>query len=62
MKELANIAWWSRLAVVSQMECVDDAEELGYFVGRLWATCTTFWRKVAVSDVVMYLYCKGLSW
>ncbi len=59
MKELENFVQWSKLAAVTQIECMDHAEMLGCVGGGLWAACATFQKK----DVaVIYLNCKGPFW
>ncbi len=62
MNEAENLAQWSMVAAVTQIECVDQAEMLECFGGRQWVDCVTVCKKVTVLEAVMYLKCKGLSW
>ncbi len=62
MKKLENFSQWSRFAAITQIECVDHVAMLGCFKVRLWADCAAFFKNLVVSDAVMYLNCKGLSW
>ncbi len=56
---IGEFAQWSKLAAVTQMECMDHAAMVGFFGGSLWAACAAFCRKVAVSNAAIYLHCKG---
>ncbi len=58
MKESVNFVWWSKLATVTEMECIDQVVISGCFGGRLWATSDAVCKKVVVSDGMIYWNCK----